>query len=148
MAPLLLIAAVEIVSGGEARCKIDSDGSKTALFAAELVHRHIVLMTGVALPTTGMLPSLRFEKGPQKGYSIRIEGKAVLVRGQDLVRAAGEKISIVLIDSQGDLIRKVSSSALFNPEDDASLAERFILIDPSDIDTPPALNLFELAVKQ
>ena len=61
----------------------------------------------------------------------------------DLLRAVQEPISIVVIDSQGDLIRKVSSLTLFNPENDASLANRFIFIDPADIDTPPALNLFD-----
>ena len=61
----------------------------------------------------------------------------------DLLRAVQEPISIVVIDSQGDLIRKVSSSTLFDPGNDASLAKRFIFIDPADIDTPPALNLFD-----
>lgn len=61
----------------------------------------------------------------------------------DLARAAREPISLVVIDSQGDLIRKLSSSALFDPHTEGSLAERFILIDPSEIDRPPALNLFD-----
>lgn len=34
-------------------------------------------------------------------------------------------------------------NALFNPADAASLAKRFILIDPYDIERPPALNLFD-----
>ena len=62
----------------------------------------------------------------------------------DLLRAVEDKtISIVVIDSQGDLIRKIFSNALFDPENDASLAKRFVLIDPSDIERPPALNLFD-----
>lgn len=67
---------------------------------------------------------------------------------QDLTRAISEPISVVVIDSQGDLIRKISSSFLFDPEDDASLADRFILIDPSDIDHPPALNLFDAGLER
>lgn len=67
---------------------------------------------------------------------------------QDLARAISDPISVVVIDSQGDLIRKISSSFLFDPEDDASLADRFILIDPSDIDHPPALNLFDAGLER
>lgn len=67
---------------------------------------------------------------------------------QDLARAVSEPISVVVIDSQGDLIRKISSSFLFDPEDDASLADRFILIDPSDIEHPPALNLFDAGLER
>ena len=67
---------------------------------------------------------------------------------QDLARALYEPISVVVIDSQGDLIRKISSSVLFDPEDDESLADRFILIDPSDIEHPPALNLFDAGLER
>ncbi|MCH8240923.1 MAG: DUF87 domain-containing protein, partial [Proteobacteria bacterium] len=62
---------------------------------------------------------------------------------EDLIHAMlDERISIVVIDSHGDLIENLISCALFNPENEVSLAERFILIDPSDIERPPALNLF------
>ncbi len=61
----------------------------------------------------------------------------------DLIHAAQYKSSIVVIDSQGDLIRKITLSRLFAPEDDTLLADRLILIDPADIDHPPALNLFD-----
>lgn len=62
---------------------------------------------------------------------------------EDLIRAIGDKRqSVVVIDSQGSLIRNLSSCALFDPNDAGSLANRLVLIDPSDIDRPPALNLF------
>lgn len=64
----------------------------------------------------------------------------------DLRGMAGEKQSLVVVDSQGDLIRKVSSLALFDPDTPGSLAERLILIDPTDIEHPPALNLFDPGV--
>jgi len=88
VASLLLLAAVEIVSAGQARRKIESDGSKPARFATDLIQRHVVLITGTALPTTGFLPTLRFQRGPRAGYSIEISGENILVSGQDLVRAA------------------------------------------------------------
>ena len=61
----------------------------------------------------------------------------------DLNSAQTETASIVVIDSQGDLIRKLSTLKLFDPSAPGSLAGRFLLIDPSDIDHPPALNLFD-----
>ncbi len=62
---------------------------------------------------------------------------------EDLIRAVTDKrLSVVVIDSQGSLIRNLTSIALFNPEEEASLADRLVLIDPSDIKRPPALNLF------
>ena len=66
----------------------------------------------------------------------------------DLHAAHIEPTSIVIIDSQGDLIRKLSALSLFDPNDHGSLAERFILIDPSDIECPPALNLFDPGIKR
>jgi hypothetical protein len=47
---------------------------------------------------------------------------------------------LVIIDSQGDMIRKVSRLALFA----GPLAERLIIIDPRDVDYPPALNMFDV----
>jgi hypothetical protein len=60
----------------------------------------------------------------------------------DLERAQVERRSIVVIDSQGDLIRKVSGLRLFGKHEDTSLFHKFCLIDPTDIDNPVALNMF------
>lgn len=62
---------------------------------------------------------------------------------EDMMHAIDDPMSIIVIDSQGDLIRKISSSKLLDPDVQSSLAGRFILIDPSDIERPPALNLFD-----
>ncbi|MFN3858801.1 MAG: type IV secretory system conjugative DNA transfer family protein [Caulobacter sp.] len=61
----------------------------------------------------------------------------------DLLLAQKSRRSVVVIDSQGDLIGKLSRLALFDPEVPGSLADRFILIDPADVEYPPALNLFD-----
>lgn len=61
----------------------------------------------------------------------------------DLIAAQGEPRSVLVIDSQGDLINKLSRLALFDPEASDSLAERLVLVDPSDIEFPAALNLFD-----
>ncbi|WP_417455885.1 type IV secretory system conjugative DNA transfer family protein [Kordiimonas sp.] len=58
---------------------------------------------------------------------------------RDIESAAQEKLSLVVVDSQGDLIRKLSNLKQFS----GPLAERLIIIDPADIEHPPALNLFD-----
>ena len=47
---------------------------------------------------------------------------------------------LVIIDSQGDMIRKISRLAIF----DEALADKLIIIDPRDVDYPPALNMFDV----
>jgi hypothetical protein len=61
----------------------------------------------------------------------------------DLIAAQTEKRSVVVIDSQGDLINRLQRLALFSPDADASLADRLVVIDPADVEFPAALNLFE-----
>lgn len=58
----------------------------------------------------------------------------------DLVAAVHEKRSVVVIDSQGDLINKISRLDLFAP---TRLGDRLVIIDPSDIEHPASLNLFD-----
>jgi len=61
----------------------------------------------------------------------------------DLVAAQRERRSVIVIDSQGDLINKLVRLALFDPDAPDSLADRLVLIDPADIEFPAALNLFD-----
>tara|TARA_R110002124_G_scaffold243235_1_gene408329 strand:+ start:36617 stop:39298 length:2682 start_codon:yes stop_codon:yes gene_type:complete len=62
----------------------------------------------------------------------------------DLIAAVEDGRSVVVIDSQGDLINKLLRLELFSPEAANSLADRLVLIDPSDIEYPAALNLFDV----
>lgn len=61
----------------------------------------------------------------------------------DLAAAQRERRSVVVIDSQGDLINKLMRLALFDPDALDSLADRLVIIDPADIQFPAALNLFD-----
>ncbi len=61
----------------------------------------------------------------------------------DLIVAKKDGRSIVVIDSQGDLIQKLMRLDLFDPDDEDSLAERLVIIDPADVEYPPSLNLFD-----
>ena len=61
----------------------------------------------------------------------------------DLLAAIHDRRSVVVIDSQGDLINKLMRLALFDPEAPRSLADRLVIIDPADVEFPAALNLFD-----
>lgn len=60
----------------------------------------------------------------------------------DLTHEGETPPGVIVIDSQGDLIQTLSRLALFDPDAAGSLADRLILIDPSDVEFPVALNLF------
>jgi hypothetical protein len=49
--------------------------------------------------------------------------------------------SLVIIDSQGDMLQKLSHLALF----DGPLRDKLIYIDPTDIEYAPALNMFDVS---
>lgn len=66
----------------------------------------------------------------------------------DLLAAAREKRSVVVIDSQGDLISKLVRLQLFDPNAEGSLADRLIVIDPYDVEHPAALNLFDFRLER
>lgn len=51
--------------------------------------------------------------------------------------------SLVIVDSQGDLIDKLSHLSLFDP-DGGRLRDRLVLVSPKDIQHPPALNIFDV----
>jgi hypothetical protein len=63
---------------------------------------------------------------------------------QDLVRVAAGEASVIVIDSQGDLIKTISSLKLFSAG--GPLAGKLCLIDPTDIEYPVALNLFDVGM--
>jgi len=73
-------------------------------------------------------------------------GKTQLIQfliNHDLVRAQEDGRSVVVIDSQGDLIRTISQLAYFSPSAEKSLADRFVLVDPNDVEHPVCLNMFD-----
>jgi len=54
-----------------------------------------------------------------------------------------EPPALIVVDGQGDLIRKISHLAIFDPKNGA-LANKLLLITPKDIQHPPALNIFDV----
>jgi hypothetical protein len=58
---------------------------------------------------------------------------------RDLTRE--EPPALIVIDSQGDILRKIQRLELFTHE---PLADRLVIIDPEDVEHPPALNMFDM----
>ena len=51
--------------------------------------------------------------------------------------------SLIIIDSHGDMLSAIERLALFDPEH-GRLTNRLIIIDPEDVEHPPALNMFDM----
>lgn len=62
----------------------------------------------------------------------------------DLQAVATGEQSVVVLDSQGDLIRNIASLKEFAPG--GSLHERVVIIDPTDVEYPVSLNLFDVGL--
>jgi hypothetical protein len=60
----------------------------------------------------------------------------------DLIRPSPP--SLVVIDSQGEMLRKIQGLHIFAPGQ--ALAGRLVIVDPEDIEYPPALNMFDTGV--
>ncbi len=61
----------------------------------------------------------------------------------DLMKAKDDGRSVIVLDSQGDMIRTIAHLKLFDPKESESLASRFVLIDPTDVEHPVGLNMFD-----
>lgn len=62
---------------------------------------------------------------------------------KDIEMAMREKRSIVVIDSQGDLINKIARLDYFNPVH-GELKDKLVIIDPTDVQFPAAINMFAM----
>ncbi len=81
--------ALDLVAGGQARARLEPDGSRAAALATETLRRHVVLMTGVAVARgAGAGPTVQFARTDFAGYEIRATRNGVIVSGDDPVRAA------------------------------------------------------------
>jgi hypothetical protein len=61
---------------------------------------------------------------------------------RDIEAVAAGNRSVVVIDSQGDLITNISQMAVFAPG--GALHDRIVIIDPTDVEYPVSLNLFDV----
>ncbi|MEL6709363.1 MAG: type IV secretory system conjugative DNA transfer family protein [Pseudomonadota bacterium] len=65
---------------------------------------------------------------------------------QDLAAMEDEKRTVIVLDSQGDLINNIAKLDVFGP--DGALHNRLVLIDPTDVEYPVSLNLFDVGQKR
>lgn len=56
---------------------------------------------------------------------------------------AADPPSLIIIDSHGDMLAGIERLALFAPAH-GRLTDRLIIIDPEDVEFPPALNMFDM----
>lgn len=64
----------------------------------------------------------------------------------DLEDVVNGNASMVVIDSQGDLINKISGLSIFAPT--SPLADKLVIIDPTDMEYPISLNLFDVGMER
>ena len=69
-----------------------------------------------------------------------------LLINEDLPAVARGERSLVVIDSQDDLINTIKGLKAFAPGE--PLHNRLVLIDPSDVEYPVALNLFDVGMER
>jgi len=65
---------------------------------------------------------------------------------QDLAAMEEEKRTVIVLDSQGDLINNIAKLDVFGPG--GALHDRIVLIDPTDVEYPVSLNLFDVGQKR
>lgn len=73
-------------------------------------------------------------------------GKTQLLQLQivrDIEESQADGRSVVVMDSQGDMLRTLSHLALVAPRDSAAVANNVIIIDPTDVEYPVGLNMFD-----
>jgi hypothetical protein len=119
--------------------------AKSPMELAEMYLSGTPFMQLMELPVPFCVPDeTRFEHAHILGGTGH--GKTQLMQRMihaDLIAAMEDGRSVVVIDSQGDLINKLIRLGLFDPDLPNSLADRLVLIDPADVEHPPALNLFD-----
>lgn len=77
-------------------------------------------------------------------------GKTQLLQSMivDDLLASEQRPGMLIMDSQGDLIRKLTQLALFDPENPDGLSDQLVIVDPTDIEYPACLNLFDFHLER
>ncbi len=65
---------------------------------------------------------------------------------QDLEAVIAGNRTVIVIDSQGDLIKNISNLAVFGPG--GALHDKITIIDPTDVEYPVSLNMFDVGVER
>ncbi len=125
---------------------IDPDGrygaDRKAIFPTDMKGQSAQELTDLYLAGTPFIEFFRYQYTISLPEEVRFEhthivggtghGKTQLLQHLiegDLGRAIAGECGLCVIDSQGDLIRKLSHLQYFNPDLEGSLADKFLLID-------------------
>ena len=92
----------------------------------------------VTMPTKTRFEHMHMVAGSGHGKTQTLQAMVV----HDLEHVMRGERSIVVIDSQSDLINNIASLEVFAPG--GPLHDRLVLIDPSDVEFPVSLNLFDV----
>ena len=117
-----------------------------AFEVAEKYFRHTPLLEMLSASIPFVIPEqVRFEHahiiaGTGHGKTQTLQHLIV----SDLQRPRDQVPAMVVLDSQGDMIDALKKLALFDPTVAGSLADRVLIVDPSDVEFAPALNLFDV----
>ena len=92
-------------------------------------------------------PSVRFEHhhivaGSGHGKTQTLQ----YLIANDLEAVAPGEQSVVVLDSQGDLIRNIAALKEFAPG--GPLHDRVVIVDPTDVEYPVSLNLFDVGLER
>lgn len=92
------------------------------------------------IPQTARFEHMHIVAGTGHGKTQTLQHLIV----SDLQQPPEDVPSMVILDSQGDMINTLKRMSLFDPSREGSLARRLLLVDPSDVAFAPALNLFDV----
>src|SRR4051812_29297050 len=101
--------------------------------------------TPLSLPLDSRLEHTHVVAGSGHGKTQMLQHMIIT---HDLVEVAKGHRSLIVMDSQGDLIGNILHLAEFSPRIFGGLSERLIYIDPTDILNPPCLNLFDFGLSR
>ncbi|MEN3976601.1 type IV secretory system conjugative DNA transfer family protein [Emcibacter sp. SYSU 3D8] len=99
-------------------------------------------MADFALPASARLEHHHIVAGTGHGKTQALQ----YLVGHDLDAVARGAASVVVLDSQGDLINMISRLSLFAPG--GPLYDRICIIDPTDVEWPVSLNLFDVGMER
>lgn len=117
-------------SGNDASSLVATYVGGTALEA--LLHAPVTLQ----VEDKHLVEHMMIIGGPGAGKTQTIE--AIIAR--HLERPADDQMGMVIIDSQGDLLKRIMAHR--------ACKDRLIYVDPTDIEHAPALNIFDLGLKR
>src|SRR3954462_8136670 len=115
----------------------------------------VALLAGVVFLVSALWPkprlriplSARFEHTHIVGGSGHGKTQLLqhLIATEELPAVARGERTLIVIDSQGDMLEKILRLSSFSPST-RNLSERLIYLDPTDVLHPPALNLFDFGL--